>query len=196
MTKNNFLNQLRNQLSAVSKEEQDRVIEYYSEIINDKIDDGKSEEQAISELNSPQKIAQKIIEDYENTKTEADASVYKHSKAVIPKKRSVGAIIGFSALLPFVFIMLAVLLIVSFAFFATAFAFIVAGAVYFVSSFFLIGQSLAVALFQFGFSLFFIAVGAFAMFGSVAFEKLCIRITKNIFNKYVQVYGGIKDENS
>lgn len=95
MTKNNFLNQLRNQLSAVSKEEQDRVIEYYSEIINDKIDDGKSEEQAISELNSPQKIAQKIIEDYENTKTEAYASVYKHSKAVIPKKRSVGAMVGF-----------------------------------------------------------------------------------------------------
>lgn len=60
MNKKQFLKELEKQFSSVSPEEKRKMLEYYSEIIDDKIDDGKTEAQAVSELNSPLKI----LEDY------------------------------------------------------------------------------------------------------------------------------------
>lgn len=64
MTKNEFLKELKSHLSNISGDEQNIIIEYYSEIINDKLDDGQNEEEIISELGSPKKIALTVTKDY------------------------------------------------------------------------------------------------------------------------------------
>lgn len=185
MTKNEFLNRLKACLSKIPNDEQQKAIEYYSEIINDKIDEGKTEEQAVSEIGSPESVAQSVLEGYPDNETHNNAR---------RKKRSVGAIIGFSILIPFVILMFAVLVAVALAFVVGSAGLIIGGAGYFISSFFIFFQSFSAGLFQLGFGFFAVAMGVFAMYGSVAFVKLVVRIVKNTFRKYISVYGGVSSE--
>ncbi len=183
MTRTEFLNQLRIRLSTIPKDEQDKVIEYYSEIINDKIDEGKTEEQAVAELDSPEKIANNALEDYEET-----------SQAHINKKKqhSVGAIIGFSALIPFVCIAMVVLGTLVISFLAASAGMIVGGVCSIISCFIIFVQSFSVGLFQLGGGALILGLGVFALYGSIAFSKLYIRVMKSIIKKYQSVYGGVE----
>ncbi len=61
MNKNEFLTRLRTNLSSLSPEEIKKTIDYYSEIIDDAVEDGVSEEEIISKLGLPEEIAQKTI---------------------------------------------------------------------------------------------------------------------------------------
>lgn len=61
MKKYEFLYQLRNRLSGLPNEDIERSIDYYSEIIDDRIEDGLSEEDAVSALGSAEEIAAQII---------------------------------------------------------------------------------------------------------------------------------------
>lgn len=186
MTQNEFLNKLKIHLEKIPKDEQKKILEYYSEIINDKIDEGKTEEQAVAELGSPEQIAQNVLEDY----LEASPAKTKAHK----KSSGVGSIIGFSVLIPFVIVMLAVLGALSLAFIVASAGFIIGGIAYFIGSFVIFFQNLATGLFQLGAGFFTAALGIFAMYGSILFGKLYFRIIKRIFNKYVYVYGGTKNE--
>ena len=180
MTKKQFLKELEKQFSSVSPEEKRKMLEYYSEIIDDKIDDGKTEAQAVSELNSPLKI----LEDYlgETTNT--------HTKPT-EKKRSAIGIIGFSLLIPFVLLFIVTLGIIALSFIFSSAAIAVSGIVTFVSSFVLFGQDFLIGLFQLGAGLFLVAAGFFALWGSAVLCKLCLKLFKKIIKKYVSVYGGI-----
>ena len=60
MNKVEFFALLRQELAGLPKEEVDERCSFYEEIINDKIDEGKTEEQAISELDSVQTIVESI----------------------------------------------------------------------------------------------------------------------------------------
>lgn len=181
MTQSEFLSELKTHLSKIPKGEKEKIIEYYAEIINDKIDEGKTEEQAVAELGSPAQVAQSVLEDYSD-----NDSKYQNGK----KPRSVGAIIGFSVLIPFVILMVAVLGVVSLSFIVGSAALIISGIGFFISSFWIFFQNFSAGLFQFGLGFFQIAVGVFAMYGSIAFGKLYFRIVKATFKKYVSVYGG------
>ena len=68
MKSNEFLNELKAHLSGIPDDEQNIIIEYFSEIISDKIDDGQNEEQIISALGSPESIAKTVVEDYREDK--------------------------------------------------------------------------------------------------------------------------------
>ena len=63
MTKDEFIGQLRKNLSGLPKEEIDDRISFYEEMIDDKIQDGYKEEDVISDLGSPDKVAREIIGD-------------------------------------------------------------------------------------------------------------------------------------
>lgn len=182
MTKIEFLNKLKINLAVLSEDEQDRIIEYYSEIISDKIDEGKTEQEAVAELGSPEQVSQSVLEDYTENETKTNTK---------PRKpHSAGAITGFSILIPFVIIMLAVLGVLAVAFTVASAAFIIGGIAYFISSFVIFPQGFAAGLFQTGAGFFMTALGVFAMFGSGAFGNLYLGIIKRIFKKYVSVYGG------
>lgn len=63
MNKQEFISILQAKLSGMPKREVKERLSFYEEIINDKIEEGLSEEQAILELGSIEKIANQIASD-------------------------------------------------------------------------------------------------------------------------------------
>lgn len=61
MNKAEFLSSLRSALSALPAEDVQKSIDYYSEMIDDRIEDGMSEDEAVSEMGDPGKVANDII---------------------------------------------------------------------------------------------------------------------------------------
>ena len=63
MNKTDFLSELEKRLDCVTKEERDKTLVYYGEMIDDRIEDGLTEEQAVLEIGTPKKIAEQIMLD-------------------------------------------------------------------------------------------------------------------------------------
>ena len=82
MDKNSFIIALRSKLSGLPAEDIDKTVEYYSELIADRMEDGLSEEDAVSDLGSIDDIAKKIIE--ETPITKLVKSNIKPKKSVSP----------------------------------------------------------------------------------------------------------------
>ena len=63
MTKKEFLSELRSKLQGLPPTDIDERVSFYEEMINDRIDEGKSEEEAISEIGSVDDIVREIAKD-------------------------------------------------------------------------------------------------------------------------------------
>ena len=63
MTKKEFLSELRSKLQGLPPADIDERVSFYEEMINDRIDEGKSEEEAISEIGSVDDIVREIAKD-------------------------------------------------------------------------------------------------------------------------------------
>ena len=63
MKKDEFLLELRSQLVGLPKEDVDNRIAFYSEMIDDRIDEGKSEEEAVAEVGGVDKVVEDIAAD-------------------------------------------------------------------------------------------------------------------------------------
>lgn len=63
MNKKEFLDRLRNSLTQLGKDETDKTILYYGEIIDDKTEEGMTEEEAVASLGPVQDIADSILKD-------------------------------------------------------------------------------------------------------------------------------------
>lgn len=63
MTKLDFLYELRAALSTLPREDIERYVDYYSEMISDRTEDGMSEEEAVADIGNASEIAQKILGD-------------------------------------------------------------------------------------------------------------------------------------
>ena len=83
MTKQEFLSELCHSLSVLPEEDIEERIAFYSEIIDDKIEEGLSEEEAIKEIGSVEEIVSGII---------ADIPLSKLVKEKIKPKRSLSAL--------------------------------------------------------------------------------------------------------
>ena len=77
MTKREFLDELKFYISKLPSEDVNKYLEYYSEMIEDRIDDGMAEEDAVKEVGSPRIIAEQILKD--NGATISEES-YKESE--------------------------------------------------------------------------------------------------------------------
>lgn len=65
MSKGEFLQSLERLLKSLSKSEREKSLSYYSEIIDDYMEDGYSEEDAVEQVGNPGVIAQEILEEQE-----------------------------------------------------------------------------------------------------------------------------------
>ena len=63
MNKEEFASKLRKQLSGMPKQELDERISFYCEMINDRIEDGLSEQEAVNAIGSVESIANQILTD-------------------------------------------------------------------------------------------------------------------------------------
>ncbi len=63
MNKETFLTELRTRLEGLPETELNKSIDFYSEMIDDRLDDGLSEEEAVAALGSLKDITDRILED-------------------------------------------------------------------------------------------------------------------------------------
>ena len=61
MTKSDFLNQLRSRLNGFSQKDIDESLAYYSEMIDDRMEDGANEEEAVAAIGTPAQAAEHIL---------------------------------------------------------------------------------------------------------------------------------------
>ncbi len=174
-----YLKQLKRHLSPLERDERNKIIEYYSELISDKLESGITEQEVLKQFGEPKELAAKILSESHDHEKHTE-----HSDG----KLSVGRIIGFSILIPFVIIALAVLYVLAVSFALAAVGCQLGGVFYFLGSFFVLAKDLAVGLFNLGASLFAMALGVFIAFGAWKFIRLCIKITISICKAYKQTY--------
>ena len=179
MNQYEYLKELRLYLSPLGRTEEDRVIEYYAELIGDKVELGIPEEEVLSQLGTPRELADKIL-----AETQEYGEEPKHIKE--PEKLSVGRIVGFSILIPFVITALAILY--SVAFVAASVGMQLGGVLTIIGSFIVMFTSIGAGICQLGVAIFVSALGLFAAYGSWKFILLCIKITQKIFKAYVRTY--------
>lgn len=63
MTKQEFIDEVKNGLTGLAETDIQKAMEFYTEAIDDRIDDGLSEEQAVAEIGTPAEITEKILMD-------------------------------------------------------------------------------------------------------------------------------------
>ncbi len=63
MSKEEFLGSLNRLLKSLGKSEREKSLSYYNEIIDDYMEDGYTEEEAVDQIGSPGQIAQEILEE-------------------------------------------------------------------------------------------------------------------------------------
>ncbi len=63
MNKKEFISELNEYLDEIEKVEKERIISYYEELIEDKIDDGEYEEEVIQNLGKPKDIAKTVLKE-------------------------------------------------------------------------------------------------------------------------------------
>jgi len=63
MTKGDYLAELRSLLHQLPQEELDQTVGFYAELIEDKIEEGYSEEQAVADMEPPRELARRILKD-------------------------------------------------------------------------------------------------------------------------------------
>lgn len=106
MNKEMFLDELRRRLSRLPQEDIEERIAYYEEMIDDRIEDGVSEEEAVSGIGSVETIARQIM---------SEIPLTKYVKEKMGSKRSLKAweiallVLGAPLWIPLVIALLAVL---------------------------------------------------------------------------------------
>ena len=118
MTKNEFLNGLREKLSCLPKEDVEERLAFYGEMIDDRIEEGVDEETAIAGLGSSDEIAAGIIADMPLTKIVKE-------KMKVKKQHSTIGLILISLGFPIWFSLLASAVAVAVALYASAWAVII-----------------------------------------------------------------------
>ena len=63
MKKNEFLSELRERLAGLSETDLNRSLDYYAEMIDDRMEDGRSEDEAVAEVGTPAVIAEEILKE-------------------------------------------------------------------------------------------------------------------------------------
>jgi len=201
MRKDEFLKELEKRLMGLPKDEIESRLSFYSEMIDDRMEEGKTEEEAVEDLGGTDEVVRKIVGE---TKF---VSLVKNK--IKPKRRISGfeialIIIGFPLWFPLLlvfgillfvaYLLLWILVIVTYSVEAVICATALSGYIRFVMEFLdnhtFNEGALAVGLLGTGIALIFLFVCGSA-------TKLSLKITKNIlFSIKNKLIGGNKNENN
>ena len=184
MSKEQFLKELRSKLNGLPQKDVDDRISFYSEMIDDRIDEGKSEEEAVAEIGSVDSVVSDIAKDTPLTTL---------VKERIKPKREVRAweiillILGFSLWFPLVlvaFILCLVAYLLIWVFVIVAYALelgFIAGAIGGIVIFFIYLAGGEFNIMYIGFSLMSVGAAILMFFGCIGVTKLTIKLSKAIF---------------
>lgn len=186
MNKQEFINSLINALAGLPQEEIDKSVDFYSEMIDDAVENGESEEEVTSRLGGIDEIAKKIINDTPLSK------VVKEN--VKKSDMSTGAVILLIVLSPIWFPVAVSLLSAVIAVYASLWtviaslfsvfaAFALSGIALLVAAPFLIAAAPFKAMLAFGTALLLMGLSVFLFYLSVICAKLIIKLTVFIGQK-------------
>ena len=190
MTKKEFINELRERLSGLPKDDLESRLSFYEESINDRMDDGKSEEEAIKELGTIDEIVNQVA-----SETSLVTLVKEKAK---PKRKLSGAeialiAIGFPLWFPLVLTFLILCLVFCLVFWIiglipliTCVSSLVVGIAEFFSYFAIIGEAnslgvLGMALAGIGLALMLIPAVIYSVKGTIKLIKLIMTGIKKLF---------------
>lgn len=169
MNRGEFLHALRQRLSVLPEEDVDRTVFYYSEILDDMIEDGKSEEEAVAELESVDEIAQRIISE------SSDRVIPQPSyRSVTSQKKSKAGIVLLILLIVLFPAWLGLFIAawsISFSFFAASTVCILTGIVGIPISIIRMMNEGVLGLFGLGLSLFSLGFGIMFFIGTIYYTK-------------------------
>lgn len=83
MSKNEFLYKLKKKLRGVPKNELEERLNFYSEMIDDRIDEGFSEHEAVARIGTVEDVANQILREYPSLIDENKKIVYKNNWLLI-----------------------------------------------------------------------------------------------------------------
>lgn len=78
MNKQEYLEAIRSRISAMPADDVNRFMDYYSEMIDDRVEDGLSEEEAVADMGSPEAAVEQILEEMPLTKLVKEKIKPKH----------------------------------------------------------------------------------------------------------------------
>ena len=126
-----YLESIRSRISAMPADDVNRFMDYYSEMIDDRVEDGLSEEEAVADMGSPDAAVEQILEDMPLTKLVKEKIKPKHE---LKAWEVVLIVLGSPVWIPLLItaaVLLLTLWIVAFAllisFYAVVLSFVVAG---------------------------------------------------------------------
>lgn len=90
MRKIEFFMELRDKLTTLPKKEIESRLEYFNEIIDDRIEEGMTEEEAIEALGSLDEIAAQITEEYNAENSAASEKAEPTPAPIVPEKKKSG----------------------------------------------------------------------------------------------------------
>lgn len=185
MNKQQFLEELKNALGNLAEEDIKQSLDFYSEMIDDKIEDGLSEDAAVAEIGDVNKISAQIISEIPLSKIIKEKVSPKRKLSVLEIVLLIlGAPIWGSLLITAISVLFALYIVmwslvaslwaVEVSLMAAAFSGVVAPVIFIIR-----GYTLpALALFSVG--LFSIGLSIFMLFGCIAATKGMAVLTKKI----------------
>ena len=190
MTKKEFIKELRERLSGLPKDDLESRLSFYEESINDRMDDGKSEEEAVKELGTIDEIINQVA-----SETSLMTLVKEKAK---PKRKLSGAeialiAIGFPLWFPLVLTFLILCLVFCLVFWIiglipliTCVSSLVVGLAEFFSYFAVIGEAnslgiLGMALAGIGLAVMLIPAVIYSVKGTIKLVKLIMTGIKKLF---------------
>ncbi len=177
MKKNEFLKQLKKEISHLDINEQNDVLSYYSELIDDRIENNQNEEDVIASLGSIEVIAHDIEEE---------------RKVVSPNNQSVKKQINSSSSVNIPLIVILILLspfyiiipfVIIISFYVVAFSFFGSGIFGLIGSIVQMVKDLPVGVLQLGVSLLLISIGLFLLNALLKLTKIFIKKIISLFEK-------------
>lgn len=175
MTKTEFLKQLKKKLRMLPEQERQRVLDYYNELIEDEMEEGHSEADAVSRRGSIADIAEQTLREYVRDHGTAEKGTEGN---VLPRsgfgKRLTITIISFPLWLPLYATGWSVLV----SLFAAALSCVLAGIVRLIPSLLIATTDGAAGWFQVGICITALGFGVLLAFGSWELTRLWLKMSR------------------
>ncbi|MEF9972259.1 MAG: DUF1700 domain-containing protein [Oscillospiraceae bacterium] len=183
MTKHEYLEKLNSALKPILKQEREKSLAYYSEVIDERMEDGIAEEAAVSELEDASAAAEAIIAD-----CEARGQMRPHHSPWSIALIVLGFPLWFPLLAALGLVLLSVYLVVWALIgvvFVTSIALALGGVALFFSAFFLISINFYTALASFGVGLACAGLGLALFLPAMFLAKHYALLTASLFRSSV-----------
>lgn len=192
MNKDKFLNLLESRLTELPESEIKKSLTYYSEMIDDRVEDGESESDAVASLGSVDEIVKSVISQVQlSGQTKETVKRKSGNKIPIIILLILGSPIWLSILLALFSVVLslyAAIASIIIGLFVTVAAFLLGGAAAVLGSPIIMYSNIYTGIFIIGAGLILFGLGVFLAFGTVKLSKHIIRLSCFLGRKFKSVF--------